>query len=159
MTDPLLDLARQVLTQSAQLLTDAEFPPPDRRFVSYGRVVTFPGCETLGVVVDRVYAGQPGSEQRTVPPDCRRLLAAQLSVVLNRCVPTVADGGDLPDWSTVNTAGESMVEQGWVLIDGFRGLLSNRPAGGAFVGVAGPLEALQPAGGIGGWRLTLNVQV
>lgn len=155
--DQLAQLASAVLTQAADLLAAAEFTLPDRQYVATGRVTTFPGCETLAVVVNRVHLGTPGNEQR-VPPGCYQPTTAVMQVVLHRCVPTVDEAG-APSSSAIGDAGQSLLEQGWVLLRGFQAVLGNRPRPGALVGVAGPLEAIRPEGGVGGWQLTVTAQL
>jgi hypothetical protein len=154
----LLHLAGQILTVATALLNDAGYSAPDRQFVAPGNVVTAPGCETLAVVIQRVYPGAPGLEQRTVPVDCNLPLSGQFSVVLHRCVPTVGDTG-MPETPVIDAAGRSLTEQGAALIFGFQAALSRRPGGGRIVGVAGPLESLRPQGGVGGWALTVTARV
>lgn len=156
-TDQLHQLASAVLAHAVALLETAEIEPPARQFVAPGRVTTFPGCETLAVVVTRVFTGEPGNEQRT-PPGCLLPTTATMQVVLHRCVPTVdGDGPASPE--VVAAAGEDLVQQGWVLFRGFQGVLLNRPRAGSLLGVAGPLEAIRPEGGVGGWQLTVTARV
>lgn len=161
MTDPtrLVDVTRQVLDLAAAILTDAGYAPPDRRYIASGRVVAMPGCESLAVVVERVYPGLPGQEQRTVPNTCAHPLSAQLAVVLNRCVPTVKDSGHLPEAAELDAAGVALTDQGWLLLLGMQAALGVRPGDGQVVGLAGPLESVRPDGGLGGWRLAMNVRV
>lgn len=155
----LLALARDVLDLAAQVLTDAGTAAPDRRYVAPGQVSAPPGCDALFVVIDRVYAGQPGVETRTVPVNCAQPLTAQLRLVLHRCVPTIGDGGDWPATSVVDGAGAGLVGEGWALLLGVQSALATRPGGGGVVGLAGPLETLRPEGGVGGWQLTVNARV
>lgn len=156
--DQLHQLASAVLTHAAALLEANEYDVPERRFVAPGRVTTMPGCETLAVVVTRVHAGEPGAETRVTTPGCLLPTTAVIQVVLHRCVPTIDNDG-APSTEAVAAAGQDLVEQGWVLLRGFQGVLGQRPAAGRLVGVAGPLEAIRPDGGVGGWQLTITARV
>ncbi len=156
--DQLQRLAAGVLDLAADLLDDAGFPPPYQRYVAPGRVTTAPGCEALAVVVDRVALGTVGNEGRT-PPRCLQPATATLTVTLHRCVPTVDDAGLLPDASEQTAAASALLAQGWVLLRGFQAVVGGQPGPGRLLGVAGPLEALRPEGGVGGWTLGLTVQV
>lgn len=155
----LADAARAVLGLAVALLDDAGYPAPSRRYLAPGRVTTLPGCEAIAVVGSRAYPGTPGLEQRTPPRGCFLPTSAQFDVVLHRCVPTVGDDGGLPDAAVLDAAGEALLEQGWVLLRGMQAILGRQPAPGRPVGVAGPLEQLRPEGGVGGWSLTVTVQL
>ena len=155
--DLLVRLTQEILDCACSALEKTACGCPCHAFVASGAVAWDRCCADgqLWVGVDRVYAygGQfpaPAGVTTCVPP-----LAADLSIGILRCAPTMSDQGDPPSAEALTASAAQVNEDAYVLMNGVMCCLAEHGRARPFV--IGGQRPLGPAGGCVGSSLAVTV--
>lgn len=167
--DPALgrQLATDLLNAAASALTpdggdpdDPRTAPPDRQYVAHGLNFAW-DCELLASSLVRV------TLERQAGRGCAVIPVVSLAVTLLRCYPKAGDLGDeIPAASEIDQAAQVLAIDATALAGGLNDawgsgdLFPSVPSiGCAQVTLFPGVEPLGPAGGLAGWRVTLDVRL
>jgi hypothetical protein len=149
-------LATELLDCACNALEATTCGCPCHAFVSVG-VVAFDHCcdeGQLWVGIDRIYAyGQfpaPAGVTTCAPP-----LAADLTIGILRCAPTMNDQGEPPSVEALSRSATQIYEDAYAVINGVMCCLAPHARARPFV--IGNQRSLGPAGGCVGSELKLTV--
>lgn len=157
----LFDLAKEILAECVDILSDAGITPPEIQAVWPGEIVD-EGCDQISVGLERLYNGLPGLEAASPEAVAEMAWARSASYVVRivRCVNSGNDRGRPPTVTEIEDDAEATYSDIWAIHQG----LVTRYHAGTF------LEACQsflvgnalpagPDGGVGGWTITLDMAV
>jgi hypothetical protein len=164
----LLELASELLVQSAEILDSAADPgngvpgAPDRRIITVG-TPALDCCDQLAVHVVTGYEERTGDQGRIAQGvACHGMTFVELRVQITGCVPSVDDRGNPPSADAINRSAVALYSHGWTMWCG----LNNR-AGSELFGegmpkraiTVGPLTPVEEQGGCAGWFVQVAVQL
>lgn len=158
LTDDLLDAAVFVLTPSGDpYVDDQRTAPPAMQYVAHGLNFAW-DCELVAASIVAVRM------ERQAGHGCAVIPVATLAVTLLRCYPKAGDGGDnVPSSDEINAAARVLAVDAGALAGG---LVDAWADGSLFaavpcsaVTIIPGIEPLGPAGGLAGWRVTLEVRL
>lgn len=118
--DLITQLFDEILACACQALDDfTECGCPCRKYISAGRPVWDNCCPDgqLTVNLDRLYAHGNFPGTAAGPLFCQAPLAAEFTVALVRCHPTVDDNGDPPSGPTLDAAANQVHTDLYVLLN------------------------------------------
>lgn len=173
--DWVMDRGLELLTAAENALTQARtgLVPPDRTGLTHGEPVVEKCTGTGGSGTNGqlyVYAANPVIDVQSVSVGQAMqrgprqwMPYVRFLVDYWRCVPP-REGHATPSAAKLSTYAQQMLQVGWALITGLEqsrlaGTLFPGITGGPFVPKFGNLLPLNPRGGLGGWRIMLEVPI
>lgn len=155
------ELAREILGASVDSLNDDGITPPDRRYVHPGsNFDVADDCDQLVVSMERVYSGVPGEPFEARNEILGNPRSAQFSVRIVTCVNTVDSQGRAPSDDEIDADALVTYSLVWSIYQGLLERIGDERLLGACQHViVGDATPIGPEGGMGGWFITLDVQL
>lgn len=154
--DLLVRLTQEILDCACSALEKTACGCPCHAFVASGAVVFDRCCDDgqLWVGIDRIYAYGNFPAPAGVAT-CMQPLAADLTIGILRCAPTMNDQGEPPTAEVLTLSAAQVHEDGYVLMNGVMCCLAEHARARPFV--IGSQRPIGPQGGCVGSELKITV--